>query len=211
MIVEGIPLHPDVSYYAQRYLTAAHHHLASCTLAVNTVKAYRRQTSAYIAWLVVHAADYPDALGDLVGAQAAVTAWRRHLLRSRKFRPATVNQAPAAVTVLYAHGPRLRIAVNRVRAPRPGEPEVLMAAAVSGGLAGVIRTRRWPAPYASNSMGRPGVADSGLPARPAMPVSGACRWGAPSTNDIGGQARARTRPALSPSGVDGENPSLLHG
>jgi integrase/recombinase XerC len=98
--------------------------LGRCALATNTVRAYRRQATAYLAWLTASAADHPDAFADTVGAEAAVTAWRRHLLR-RKASPASVNQALAAVSLLYEHGPQLRITVKRPRVPRPGEPEAL--------------------------------------------------------------------------------------
>jgi integrase/recombinase XerC len=89
-----------------------------------TVKAYRRQTAAYVAWLTEHTAEHPDAFADQVGAEAAVTAWRRHLLRG-KASPATINQALAAVSLLYEHGAGLRIQVKRARVPRPGEPDAL--------------------------------------------------------------------------------------
>lgn len=42
---------------------------------------------------------------DVVGTEAAVTAWRRHLLQHGKISiPRTVNQTLAAVTLLYALG-----------------------------------------------------------------------------------------------------------
>jgi integrase len=56
-----------------------------------------------------------------------VTRWRRHLLE-RKASPASVNQALAAVTLLYEHGPQLRVAVKRARVERPGEPDALSPA-----------------------------------------------------------------------------------
>jgi hypothetical protein len=34
---------------------------------------------AYVTWLA-HAADHPDAFADTLDTEAAVTAWRRHLL-----------------------------------------------------------------------------------------------------------------------------------
>jgi integrase len=79
-----------------------------------------------VTWLASHAADHPDAFADTVGAEAAVTAWRRHLITG-KTAPATVNQALAAVTLLYEHA-GLRIAVKRARVPRPGEPDALTPA-----------------------------------------------------------------------------------
>jgi hypothetical protein len=82
------------------------------------VRAYRRQLRAYTAWQIDHQTDHPDAFADVIGAEAAVTAWRRHLLHA-KASPATVNQALAAVTLLYEHGARLRIRVKRARVPRP--------------------------------------------------------------------------------------------
>ncbi|MEV6341253.1 tyrosine-type recombinase/integrase [Nocardia vinacea] len=119
----------DPTAAATRALAQVHRYLDRCKLAANSVKAYRRQTSAYVAWLKVGAAvQHPDAFADVVGAEAAVTAWRRHLLRTKKARPSTINQALAAVTLLYSHGPQLRISVKRVRVPRPGEPYALSRA-----------------------------------------------------------------------------------
>ncbi|GAA4179344.1 hypothetical protein GCM10022252_00710 [Streptosporangium oxazolinicum] len=37
-----------------------------CKLATNTIKAYRRQSAAYVAWLSKHAAAHYDAFADLV-------------------------------------------------------------------------------------------------------------------------------------------------
>jgi integrase/recombinase XerD len=99
-----------------------HRHLGRCKLAANTVKAYKRQTAAYVAWLAGNA-DHADAFSDVVGAEAAVTAWRRHLMTS-KAAPASINQALAAVTLLYAQA-GLRITVKRARIPQPGEPDAL--------------------------------------------------------------------------------------
>jgi integrase/recombinase XerC len=108
---------------AEAVLSAVNRHLDWCKLAANTVKAYKRQARAYLAWLTEDAADHPDAFADLVGAEAAVTAWRRHLI-TRRAKPATVNQALAAVTLLYEQA-GLRIAVKRARVPKPGEPDAL--------------------------------------------------------------------------------------
>jgi integrase/recombinase XerC len=88
--------------------------------------AYKRQTRAFAAWLAERAAEHPDAFADVVGAEAAVTAWRRHLFEDRA-KPATVNQALAAVTLMYEQA-GLRIAVRRARVPKPGEPDALTAA-----------------------------------------------------------------------------------
>jgi integrase/recombinase XerC len=121
-----VPIRPasDVDQAAAAALTAAHRHLDRCKLAANTVKAYKRQTTAYVTWLGEHTADHPDAFADLVGGEAAVTAWRRHLLKA-KASPATVNQALAAVTLMYAQGAQLRIDVKRAQVPKPGEPDAL--------------------------------------------------------------------------------------
>jgi site-specific recombinase XerD len=112
---------------AERALAAIERYLGRCKLAPNTVTAYRRQCATYAGWLAEHAADHPDAFADVVGAEAAVTRWRRHLLEC-KASPASVNQALAAVTLLYEHGPQLRIAVKRARVKRPGEPDALTPA-----------------------------------------------------------------------------------
>ena len=114
----------EIAQAAEQAHAALTRFLNRCGLAANTVRAYRRQAATYVAWLAAHAADHPDAFTDIVGAEAAVTAWRRHLLR-RKASPASANQALAAVTLLYEHGPQLRIAVKRVRVQRPGEPDAL--------------------------------------------------------------------------------------
>lgn len=59
-----------------------------------------------------------------MGAEAAVTAWRRHLITA-KASPSTVNQALAAVDLLYEVGAGLRLKVKRARVPRPAEPDAL--------------------------------------------------------------------------------------
>ncbi|WP_040871895.1 hypothetical protein [Nocardia exalbida] len=52
------------------------------------------------AWLESAAADHPDAFADVVGTEAAAT-------------------------LLYKHGPQLRLSGKRARMPRPGEPDAL--------------------------------------------------------------------------------------
>jgi integrase/recombinase XerC len=122
-----IPLHPRLDTTAGRdALAALHRHLDRCKLSANTVKAYRRQAGSYDAWLAKHAADHGDAFADVVGAEAAVTAWRRHLIEGGA-SPASINQALAAVTLLYAQV-GLRIDIKRVRLPKPGEPDALTRA-----------------------------------------------------------------------------------
>jgi integrase len=108
---------------AETARAGAHRYLDRCKLAANTVRAYKRQTAAYTAWVVEHADAHPDAFADVVGAEAAVTAWRLHLITGRA-KPATVNQALAAVTLMYAQT-GLRIAVKRARVPKPGQPDAL--------------------------------------------------------------------------------------
>ncbi|MEO3863551.1 tyrosine-type recombinase/integrase [Acrocarpospora sp. B8E8] len=92
-------------------------HLDRCTLAANTVTAYRRQVRAYLAWLAGHTAEHSDAFVDRVGAEAAAGAWQRALLTDAA--PATVNQALAAVALLYEVGAGLRIKVKNARNSRP--------------------------------------------------------------------------------------------
>lgn len=123
-----VPLRPDTDALAaaETALGAVHRHLDRCKLAANTVKAYRRQTRAFVAWLAERAGEHPDAFADVVGAEAAVTAWRRHLIEDRA-KPATINQGLAAVTLMYAQA-GLSITVKRARVPRPGEPDALTRA-----------------------------------------------------------------------------------
>lgn len=120
-------LHPagDVTTAAARALAAVTTYLDRCKLASNTVRAYRRQATAYVTWLGENAGAHPDAFADDVGAEAAVTAWRRHLTAA-KASPASINQALAAVTLLYQHSPQqLRVDVKRAKVERPGEPAAL--------------------------------------------------------------------------------------
>ena len=129
MTAPVVPLRPGASSplaAAEAALSAAHRHLDRCKLAPNTVKAYKRQTHAYLAWLAEHAGEHLDAFTDVVGAEAAVTAWRRHLIGGRA-KPATVNQALAAVTLMYEQT-GLRIAVKPARVPKPGQPGALTVA-----------------------------------------------------------------------------------
>jgi hypothetical protein len=60
-----------------------------------------------------------------VFALGASWPWRRHLLGAAKAGSSTVNQALAAVTLLYEHGHRLKIRVKRARVPKPGAPDAL--------------------------------------------------------------------------------------
>src|SRR5262245_41209706 len=91
-------------------------YLDRCTLAANTVTAYRRQARAYLAWLAEHLGRHSDAFVDRVGAEAAAAAWQRALLTGAA--PATVNQALAAVALLYEVGASMRIKVKNARNPR---------------------------------------------------------------------------------------------
>ena len=120
-----VPLRPggDVAAAAADAFAAVSPHLDRCKLAARTVRAYKRQAGAYAAWLAANAGAHGDAFADLVGAEGAVTAWKRDVLAARS-SPATVNQALAAVTLMYAQA-GLRISVKRVRIPRPGEPDAL--------------------------------------------------------------------------------------
>jgi integrase len=122
-----VPLRPagDGAAAAQEALAAVHRHLDRCKLSASTVKAYKRHTTAYVVWLDGHA-DHGDAFADLVGAEGAVTAWRQHMITARS-GPSTVNQALAAVTLMYQQV-GLRIAVKRARIPRPGEPDAFSPA-----------------------------------------------------------------------------------
>jgi hypothetical protein len=97
-------LHPDVAGVtaaAREALAAVHRHLDLCKLAARTVRAYKRQACAYVTWLAASSDAHGDAFTDLVGAEGAVTAWKRHMLAARASASA-VNEALAAVTLMYA-------------------------------------------------------------------------------------------------------------
>jgi integrase len=114
-----VPLRPsgDATAAAAEAVAAVSRHLDRCKLSARTVRAYKRQAAAYAGWLAANASAHGDAFTDLVGAEGAVTAWKRA-------SAATVNQALAAVTLMYEQA-GLRISVKRVRVPRPGEPDAL--------------------------------------------------------------------------------------
>jgi integrase len=112
-----------VSPTTAEVLLAFERHLERANLADHTVSAYRRQAEAYLKWW--DPGLHPDAFVDQVGAEAAVGAWRRHLLGEVKQAPASVNQALAAVSLLYEVGCRIQVRVKRARVPKPGEPDSL--------------------------------------------------------------------------------------
>src|ERR1700761_4580068 len=70
-------------------------HLDRCKLSARTVRAYKRQAAAYAGWLAANGGAHGDAFTDLVGAEGAVTAWKRDMLAARA-GASTVNQALAA-------------------------------------------------------------------------------------------------------------------
>ncbi len=122
MTAPVVPLRHDGAAAAEA-LAAVSRHLDRCKLAARTVRAYKRQATSYVDWLAANASAHGDAFADLVGAEGAVTSWKRDMLTARS-SPSTVNQALAAVTLMYEQA-GLRIAVKRVRIPRPGEPGAL--------------------------------------------------------------------------------------
>ena len=97
-----MPLRPagDGAAAAAEALAALSLHLDRCKLAARTIRAYKRQAAAYVGWLAETAGRDGDALADLVGAEGAVTAWKRDMLSARA-SASTVNQALAAVTLMY--------------------------------------------------------------------------------------------------------------
>lgn len=112
---------------AEQALTAIGTYLDRCALADNTRRAYKRHCAAYTTWIAAHATEHPDAFRDRIGAEGAVTAWRKHLIEART-GSANINQALVAVSLLYEQGRQLSIRVKRVRIPRAGEPDALTPA-----------------------------------------------------------------------------------
>lgn len=122
-----VPLRKDQPS-GEAALATLNRFLDRCDLKPHTVRAYRRQAAAYVAWLAVNPRKHPDAFADPVGANAAVKAWRRHLLLSdQRQSPSTVNQALAAVSLMYAQALHFRPDVGRTKVPRPGAPDALTA------------------------------------------------------------------------------------
>ena len=101
-------------------LAAAHRHLARCKLAASTVKAYKRQASAYVTWLDEHAADHPDAFADLVGAEAAVTAWAATSCAPRPRPPLSTRPWPPSPSCTPT--PECTSRSNAPASPGPASP-----------------------------------------------------------------------------------------
>jgi site-specific recombinase XerD len=101
-----VALRPD-SGKAAIAAAAAERDLDRSKLSVHTKRAYRRHIRNYLAWLAGQSGAHPDAFADAIGAEAAVTAWRRELLAA-KLAASSVGQALAAVTLLYERAVRRR-------------------------------------------------------------------------------------------------------
>jgi site-specific recombinase XerD len=103
---------------------AAERDIDRSKLSAHTKRAYLRHIRNYLTWLAGQAGAHPDAFADVIGAEAAVTAWRRELLAAR-LAASSVGQALAAVTLLYEHGASMRLKVDRPSVPKPGAPDAL--------------------------------------------------------------------------------------
>lgn len=121
MTAAVIPLRPVAEL--DRHLETLDRHLDRCKLADHTVRAYRRQARRFADWLRQNTGHHSDALTDSIGAEGAVTAFRRHLLETGA-APASVNQALAAVGLLMQLA-GLRVDVKRARVAPPGAPVAL--------------------------------------------------------------------------------------
>ncbi|SNS81055.1 tyrosine-type recombinase/integrase [Actinomadura mexicana] len=110
---------------AGRALADVERHLDRAALSAHTVRAYRRACRAFTAWLADQggAELHPDAFADVIGADAAVSAWRRSRLDARA-SVATVNQERAAVALMCELA-GLRLGVKALRVAPPGEPDAL--------------------------------------------------------------------------------------
>lgn len=106
-------------------LAALDRHLARCKLAEKSAKAYRRWAVEFVSWPGL--VDHRDAFQDQTGAEAAVHAWRRHLLGERKLSPAATNQALVAVKLMYQVC-RITARAQRAREPKAGAPKALTRA-----------------------------------------------------------------------------------
>lgn len=124
-----VPLRPEAEDTATRALDAFRRHLDRCSLVEHTKRAYRRQAAVYLRWLAANTGRHPDAFHDEVGAEAAMTGWRRDLINGGG-SPASVIQGLAAVALLYEAGTSIRPRKDKVKRPRvqrPGAPDALDA------------------------------------------------------------------------------------
>lgn len=117
----------DLTETIQLALDRASQDLARSRLTANSRRAYHYHMGAYAAWLLRNARTHPDAFRDRIGAEGAVTAWKRHLLDQRH-ATSTIRVALSAVRVLYQSGAGLQITVKAPRQAKPGEPPALTKA-----------------------------------------------------------------------------------
>ena len=129
MTAPVVPLRPsgDGAAAAREALAAVHRHLDRCKLSAGTVKAYKRQTAAYAAWLAGHAADHGDTFADLVGPEGAPVPASTARRRRSAGRPAGRGRRVPAVRLGPAGASRLRrgrvsaaCGVGCRESPRPG-------------------------------------------------------------------------------------------
>jgi integrase/recombinase XerC len=114
----------DLAETVKLALDRATAEVARSRLAGNSQRAYVYHMAAYATWLMRNARLHPDAFGDRIGAEGAVTAWKRHLIEQRH-ATSTVRVALSAVRVLYQAGANIQVTVKAPRQTKPGEPPAL--------------------------------------------------------------------------------------
>ena len=122
-----VPLRPaaNLTAAAGQALAAVHRHLARCKLAPNTVKAYRRQTTAYVSWLTSGTVGHPDAFAERwvprpPSPPGAATSYVTRHPRPRSTRP--WPPSPCCTTTLACASPSSAPASPAPANPMPSPP-----------------------------------------------------------------------------------------
>lgn len=120
---EVVQLRPTLAD-GEQALAAFIAHVERCSLSLHSKRAYKRWGRTYVAWCTAHVGLHPDAFLDVVGAESAMSTWRRELLDAGQ-SASSVGQALAAVTMLYQVGLHMTTKVKRPKVPKPGAPQAL--------------------------------------------------------------------------------------
>lgn len=123
MSAEVVQLRPTLAD-GEQALAAFIAHVDRCSLSDHSKRAYKRWGRTYVPWCAAHVGLHPDAFLDVVGAEAAMSTWRRELLDGGQ-SASSVKQALAAVTMLYQVGLHMTTKVKRPKVPKPGAPDAL--------------------------------------------------------------------------------------
>lgn len=130
MSAKIIQLRPQAANDRERAVAEFQAFLSRSKLSRHTKLAYDCQARNYVKWLdSPDGAEHADAFGDKIGAEYAVTAWKRWRLEQRH-AVRSIRQAISAVILMYDVVFRLKVEVRQLRPPKKVAPDSLSAAEV---------------------------------------------------------------------------------